>query len=172
MADLISWPIRTENGKSVPLAGLADAVSGSRIHFPAQGDADFCLGKWTATGSIWFMLESRQDPVATRHVFLWRVLKFMLGAAMLSGVALGIGVLGYHHIAGFTWMDSLLDASMILGGMGPVGDLPDDGAKFFASAYALFSGLVFISVTGIVLTPMAHRLLHHFHLDNDDLDPS
>ena len=74
-------------------------------------------------------------------------------------LALSIGVLGYHHLAGFTWVDSILNASMILGGMGPVGELQNDGAKLFASAYAIFSGLVFISVMGIVLAPAAHRLL-------------
>jgi len=115
-------------------------------------------------------LESRQSPLASRHVFAWRFLKFLLGASILAGFALGIGVLGYHYIAGFTWVDSLLNASMILGGMGPMGELPDDEAKIFASAYALFSGLIFITVTGIVLAPIAHRVLHHFHLDDEDDD--
>jgi hypothetical protein len=113
-------------------------------------------------------LESRDSPLASSHVFAWRFLKFLLGALMLGGFALGIGVLGYHYIARFSWVDSLLNASMILGGMGPMGDLPCDEAKIFASAYALFSGLIFITVTGIVLTPVAHRVLHHFHLDDDD----
>lgn len=87
-------------------------------------------------------------------------------------MALGIGVCGYHFIARFGWVDSLLNASMILGGMGPVGDLPTAGAKIFASLYALFSGVVFISVMALVLAPAAHRALHHFHLDEEDLDPS
>lgn len=116
------------------------------------------------------MLESRQHPLAPRHVFAWRLLKFLSGAFILSGFALGLGVLGYHYVAGFTWVDSLLNASMILAGMGPLGMLPNDGAKLFASGYALFSGLVFITVTGIVLTPVAHRVLHHFHLDGEDID--
>lgn len=113
-------------------------------------------------------LESRESPLAPSHVFAWRFLKFLLGALALGGFALGIGVLGYHYIAAFSWVDSLLNASMILGGMGPMGELPCDEAKIFASAYALFSGLIFITVTGIVLTPLAHRVLHHFHLDDDD----
>jgi hypothetical protein len=111
-------------------------------------------------------------PHRPRHVFAWRFVKFLLGAQLLAGFALGLGVLGYHYIAGFTWVDSLLNASMILGGMGPMGELPSDAAKVFASAYALFSGLVFITVTGIVLAPVAHRVLHLFHLDNDDINPS
>ncbi|WP_395749317.1 hypothetical protein [Prosthecobacter sp.] len=112
--------------------------------------------------------ESRTDPLASRLVFLQRVLKSALLAFVVSGLALGVGVLGYHYIARFTWIDSLLNASMILGGMGPMGDLPSDSAKIFASFYALFSGLVFISVMGIVLAPAAHRALHLFHLDEED----
>ena len=79
--------------------------------------------------------------------------------------SLGIGILGYHFIAQFTWIDSLLNASMILGGMGPVGELHTDGAKVFASVYALFSGLVFIGVLATLLAPFVHRLMHRFHID-------
>jgi hypothetical protein len=86
-------------------------------------------------------------------------------ASLLVLAALSIGVSGYHWIAGFDWIDSLLEASMILGGMGPVNQLTTTGAKIFASAYALFSGLMFIGVMGIVLAPVAHRLLHTFHID-------
>ncbi|WP_345736881.1 hypothetical protein [Prosthecobacter algae] len=93
---------------------------------------------------------------------------FFLMAQVLAGVALMIGILGYRYIAEMSWVDSLLNASMILGGMGPMGELKTDAAKIFASAYALFSGLVFISVMGIVLAPAAHRALHLFHLDEDD----
>ena len=118
------------------------------------------------------MLESRQEPIAPRHVFLWRLVLFLALALVEIVIALILGVLGYHYIAGFSWVDSILNASMILGGMGPVGDLPTDDAKLFASAYALFSGLVFISVMGIVLAPIAHRALHLFHLDEGDLDKS
>lgn len=87
---------------------------------------------------------------------------FALGVAALS---LGAGVLGYHYIARFSWIDSLLNASMILGGMGPVGNLDGDAAKVFASAYALFSGIVFIGVLGTLLAPFVHRIMHRFHID-------
>ncbi|MCF7784647.1 MAG: hypothetical protein K9N47_00915 [Prosthecobacter sp.] len=117
------------------------------------------------------MFESRSDPLASRWVFARRVIKFSTIALIVIGVALGIGILGYYYIARFTWIDSLLNASMILGGMGPMGDLPSDAAKVFASFYALFSGLVFISLVGIVLAPAAHRALHHFHLDEEDQTP-
>ena len=115
------------------------------------------------------MFESKQHRILPRPVFLRRMLGALMVTLGVIAVALAIGVLGYHHLAGFSWVDSILNASMILGGMGPVGDLPNDGAKLFASAYAIFSGLVFISVMGIVLGPMAHRMLHRFHVDEDDL---
>ena len=125
--------------------------------------------QFTASPGWWpTMFESRTEPLASRHVFLRRAVKFFGLAFVVIGVALAIGVLGYHFIAGFSWIDSLLNASMILGGMGPVGELTSDAAKIFASFYALFSGLVFISVMGIVLAPAAHRALHLFHLDEGD----
>jgi len=94
-----------------------------------------------------------------------------LGIALgMIAVALSIGISGYHWIAGFNWIDSLLEASMILGGMGPVNPLTTDAAKVLASLYALFSGLVFIGIMGVVLTPAAHRLLHKFHLESEGVD--
>ena len=87
----------------------------------------------------------------------------------LIGFSLGLGILGYHFIAEFNWIDSLLNAAMILTGMGPVGALNSDAAKLFASVYALFSGVVFITATGILLTPIFHRVLHRFHLEERDL---
>ena len=90
-------------------------------------------------------------------------------SAGLIGFSLVLGVLGYHFIAGFNWVDSLLNAAMILTGMGPVNALNSDAAKFFASAYALFSGVVFITATGILLTPVFHRVLHRFHIEERDL---
>ena len=92
----------------------------------------------------------------------------MFGVAMaLIAMALGLGVCGYHWIADLTWIDSLLNASMILAGMGPVNILTTVGAKLFASAYAIFSGLMFISILGVVLAPVLHRIIHKFHFDND-----
>ena len=114
------------------------------------------------------MFESRTAPLAPRHVFLWRFLRYLAAAMVLVGLSLGAGVLGYHYIAELGWIDSLLNASMILGGMGPVDPLKNDTAKFFASAYALFSGLVAITVMGMVLAPLAHRALHLFHLEEED----
>ena len=84
---------------------------------------------------------------------------------MFVAVALGVGVLGYHFVAHLGWIDSLLNASMILGGMGPVDPLRSAAAKLFASGYALFSGLAVIGIAGVMLAPFAHRLLHRFHIE-------
>ncbi len=93
-------------------------------------------------------------------------LVFALGLILL---ALMIGISGYHFIAGFNWVDSLLEASMILGGMGPIKELPTDTAKVFASIYALFSGIIFIGVMGLILSPVVHRIMHKFHVDEKDV---
>ena len=93
-------------------------------------------------------------------------LVFALGLVLL---ALMIGITGYHFIGGFHWIDSLLEASMILGGMGPIKELPTETAKVFASIYALFSGIIFIGVMGIILSPVVHRIMHKFHVDEKDV---
>ena len=109
------------------------------------------------------------EKLAPVPVFISRVLEAVVMALGLIAVALFLGIVGYHWIAGFGWLDSLLEASMILGGMGPIKELPTDASKIFASIYALFSGLVFIGVMGFVLSPVAHRVLHKFHMDDDDI---
>ena len=112
------------------------------------------------------MYEHRHEPLVAYPVFLRRVLRSTYIAAGIVIVALGVGVLGYHFLEDIPWVDAILDASMILGGMGPVSTLQTVAGKLFASAYALFSGLVFIAATGILVVPFAHRLLHHFHLES------
>src|SRR5476649_2613347 len=116
------------------------------------------------------MFERKTESLAPLPVFLQRMALSLALAAAMGSVALAIGVLGYRYLAGFEWVDALLDASMILGGMGPVGALHSPAAKVFASAYALFSGLVFIGIMGVTLSPILHRMLHHFHLADEDLD--
>lgn len=112
------------------------------------------------------MFERRHEKLAPLPVFLKR----MVGSAglglVLLLVALCIGICGYHWLAGLDWVDSLLEASMILGGMGPINPLPNTSAKIFASIYALFSGVVFIALMGLLLTPIVHRVMHKFHLKN------
>jgi hypothetical protein len=111
------------------------------------------------------MFERKHEKVVPAAVFARRVLAYIGFAGLLILAALGIGIAGYHWIAGFSWIDSLLSASMILGGMGPVNVLSNAGAKIFASLYALFSGLVFIAVMGIMFTPIMHRVIHKFHVE-------
>jgi len=113
--------------------------------------------------------EHRHDKLAPLPIFVKRLAVWLSMALMLITVSLCIGIAGYHWIAGFEWVDSLLEASMILGGMGPIKELNTSGAKVFASVYALFSGLVFIGVMGIVLAPIVHRIMHSFHVDEKDL---
>ena len=111
------------------------------------------------------MYEPRSHPLLSRAKFIRRVGDHALIALLFVAVALGIGVLGYHWLGHLNWIDSLLNASMILGGMGPVDPLQSNAAKVFASCYALFSGLAFIGIAGVMLAPFAHRLLHRFHLE-------
>lgn len=90
-----------------------------------------------------------------------------LASAALA-VMLGAGVLGYHYLVGLPWIDALLNASMILGGMGPIDPIRGDAGKLFASVYALLSGLVFVAMCGVLIAPFAHRFLHHFHAELED----
>ena len=110
------------------------------------------------------MYEKKGEDLLPLPRFLGRMLLSALAASAIVGLALGAGILGYHGIAGLGWVDSLLNACMILTGMGPVDTMRTDAAKLFASGYALFSGIVFLSAVGIVLAPVFHRILHKFHL--------
>ena len=99
--------------------------------------------------------------------------RFAVCVAIAGGIillALFAGIAGYHWIAHLGWVDSILNASMILGGMGPVSNLENKPApaKLFASAYALVSGLIFVSAMGLVISPIIHRMLHKFHIDEQD----
>lgn len=113
------------------------------------------------------MYEHRSEPLLPRRLFLRRLLRHVLAATLLLVIGLGIGILGYHTFVGLSWLDSLLNASMILGGMGPVSQIQTVAGKLFASFYALFSGVAFLVVATIVIAPLFHRLLHRLHLDDD-----
>lgn len=107
----------------------------------------------------------------SRRAFGRRLARHALFAVVLVVGSLAIGVAGYMLLVpGISLVDSILNAAMLLGGMGPVGDLErwPDSAKLFASAYALFAGLVFIIVAGVLFAPVFHRIIHHFHLDLDE----
>ncbi len=109
-------------------------------------------------------LERRTEKLAPFSVFAQRVAAAVALACGIIALVLFVGVAGYHWLGGLDWVDSILESSMILGGMGPVNPLKSTGVKLFASGYALFSGLVFIGIMGIVLTPVVHRVLHKFHV--------
>jgi hypothetical protein len=111
------------------------------------------------------MYERRHEPLISREVYLRRIARSGGVASAVVFVALFLGVSGYHWIEGLPWVDSILNAAMILGGMGPVAELRTTAGKLFAAAYALFSGLMFIVVAGILFAPVIHRFLHKFHLD-------
>jgi hypothetical protein len=91
----------------------------------------------------------------------------LLAAAVIAG-SLAIGMIGYHYLGGLGWIDSFLNASMILGGMGPVDPMTSSAAKLFAGTYALFAGLIFLGMAGVVFAPFVHRLLHRFHIDTEE----
>ena len=113
------------------------------------------------------MYETRHNRPIPHHAFARRVAGHALASVSIVFFSLGIGIVGYHLTASLPWIDSLLNASMILGGMGPIDPLPNDSAKLFASFYALYSGLAFITVSGLILAPFAHRILHRFHWEGE-----
>ncbi len=110
-------------------------------------------------------LEHHRQPLATRRVFVLRMARYLAVSIAIILVSLLIGILGYHITEGMSWIDSLLNASMILGGMGPVDPVRTVAGKLFASFYALFSGMVFLVAVGVLIAPAFHRFLHRFHLE-------
>ena len=118
----------------------------------------------------WATFEHRTAPLLDRISFMRRMLRFAGVAAVLVAGSLLLGVLGYHFICGLSWIDAILNASMILTGMGPVNEITSATGKLFASAYALFSGVAFLTIVAVLLSPLAHRLLHRLHLEMRDED--
>ncbi len=112
--------------------------------------------------------EHKGKPLLPRPQFVARIFRYFLFSLVLLMVSLGLGIAGYHYINGLSWIDSLVNASMILTGMGPVDPLRNDGAKWFASFYAIFSGVAFLSIVAVFLSPLVHRFLHKLHLDEAD----
>ena len=122
-------------------------------------------GRWIAG---W---ERRSQPLLPLPEFLQRVFYSLLLAGVFIAFSLLVGMAGYAGFEGMGLTDSFLNASMILSGMGPAAELHTAGGKWFAGAYALYSGLTVLAVAGLVLAPIAHRLLHHFHADETDFNP-
>jgi len=114
------------------------------------------------------MFEHHKQPLLTTHEFFIRQLAFLAAALGIIAGSLVLGILGYHFFEGLAWIDSLVNAAMILGGMGPVNELHTTCGKLFASFYALYSGIIFLVSVGVILAPLYHRFLHRFHLEIED----
>ncbi len=114
------------------------------------------------------MFEHRSSPLLSPRAFVWRQIQFLAVALLLVALSLALGVYGYMHIGEQSFVDAFLNASMILGGMGPVGDLPTDAAKYFAAFYALYSGIALLTTVAVLLAPVVHRMLHHLHLEDTE----
>ncbi|MBX3004681.1 MAG: hypothetical protein KF821_02505 [Anaerolineales bacterium] len=115
-----------------------------------------------------FRYERRTQPLLPRRQFVLRIGRHVLLALALMSVFLLLGILGYHWLAGMAWLDAVLNAAMILSGMGPVNAIDGAAGKWFATAYALVSGLIFTLTTGIVVSPMLHRVFHSLHVEGDE----
>ena len=110
-----------------------------------------------------FRYEHRGQPPLPRRHFFRRLLAHFALASALVGLSLIAGMAGYVHYENLSWLDAFLNAAMLLGGMGPVNDPTHDGGKLFAGIYALYAGLLFLVLAGLMLSPVIHRVLHRFH---------
>ncbi len=114
------------------------------------------------------VFEHRDQKPIPFGQFLVRQGRYLMSSILLLTFGLGIGIAGYHEFEAMNWLDAFLNASMILGGMGPVDQLHTEAGKLFAGLYALFSGLVFLVAAGLFFSPLLHRLLHKFHFEAED----
>ena len=113
------------------------------------------------------MYESRTHPPLSRKQFAKRVLRHAAVALALLLLSLFLGMTGYAYFEHLPWRDAFLNSAMLMGGMGPVDAPHTDGGKVFAGLYALYAGLLFLIIAGIVLTPVVHRVMHQFHWEED-----
>ena len=111
------------------------------------------------------MFEKKKQPLATKKTYAFRIVKSLTLAIFILIICLGIGIFGYMLTEDMSFIDALLNSSMLLSGMGPVKTNLTNQGKWFASFYALFSGVMFITNIGIILAPSIHRIFHQFHLD-------
>lgn len=112
------------------------------------------------------MYEKKQQPPIRRSEFLIRLSRHALGAALLLVISLAAGIWGYARFENLSFLDAFLNSAMLLGGMGPVNPPVTGAGKLFAGIYALYAGLVFVVTATMIVTPIAHRVLHKFHWDD------
>jgi len=110
------------------------------------------------------MYEAHHEKLLPTKKFLTRLINNILIGILIIAVSLATGMSGYHYYEDMSWMDSYLNAAMILSGMGPISALHSEAGKAFAGTYALFSGIVFLIVMAIIFAPIFHRFFHKFHL--------
>jgi hypothetical protein len=116
------------------------------------------------------MYEHRRQKLLSRPAFVRRLARHGLCALLLVLGSLALGTVGFHELSRQSWIDAFVNSAMLLGGMGPVGDLGRPSGKIFAAFYALYAGLAFLIVAGVLFAPVFHRMLHRFHLDTDNGD--
>jgi hypothetical protein len=111
--------------------------------------------------------ERKGKPVISNTAYLKRQLYYFFLSIFLIAFSLLIGVIGYHYTGPMGWLDAFYNSSMILTGMGPVNIITNDGGKWFASFYALYSGVAFLTTAGVMLSPLVHRILHILHAEDE-----
>jgi hypothetical protein len=111
------------------------------------------------------MFEQKNHPLLEKSLYYKRLLFSTLLGLLLVSVSLVIGMMGYHHFENMSWLDSFVNAAMILSGMGPLQAIITRGGKLFAGCYAIYSGIALISIAGIIFAPVFHRFLHRFHME-------
>jgi hypothetical protein len=116
------------------------------------------------------MFETRNEPLLPRAKFLWRMGRSFGVTLIVVAISLLLGSMGYHYFGQLSWVDGLLNAAMILTGMGPVDTMPTTAGKLFSTFYALYSGIAFLTMMAVLLAPLLHRLLHKFTGEDDDDD--
>jgi hypothetical protein len=102
-----------------------------------------------------------------KHFYSKLIKSAAIGTLFLF-ISLIIGIVGYHYYFNISWLDSLVNASMILTGMGPVDRALTNGAKLFSSFYAIYSGVAFLTSVAIIFSPVVHRFLHRFHIEVEE----
>jgi hypothetical protein len=114
------------------------------------------------------IFENKKEPLLPQKVYFRRVVRTVILSVAILAISLTIGTIGYHVFADLPWVDAFLNASMILTGMGPIDRMTTDSAKLFASFYALYSGIAFLSTAGLLVSPFIHRLMHKFHAAEEE----